>query len=462
MDFNNQRVLVMGLGVHGGGIGVAKFLAKRGARVTVTDLKTAGQLEESLKQLAGLPIQYVLGEHRESDVLASDMIVRNPGVPREHPLLQLASAHGIPIEMEISLFFLLCPAPIIGITGTKGKTTTTLLTGAMLKAKDARTVVAGNLRVSALELLDQIDATTPVVLELSSWQCEGLEAHKLSPHIACITNLYPDHLNRYKDMADYAAAKALIFVNQKPDDCVILNADQEASHDFARQARSRIVWFSRKQRVDGVYVSGDEILYQPSNQTTTHAPLTIASRRDIGLIGEHNVENVLAATALALAADVAPEQIRSALQDFRGAPHRLEVVRELNGVRYVNDTTATAPAAAIAALKAIGDDIILIAGGADKSLDFETLGRSASLRAKAILLLEGSATEKLDEMIRYGGGGNKIVGRFNSLRDAVAQAHTIARDGDTVLLSPGCASFGMFNNEFERGDQFREIVQTLE
>lgn len=457
MNFSNKRVLVMGLGVHGGGIGVAKFLAQHGAQVTVTDLKHAEALQESLKALEGLPIEYVLGEHRESDVLNSDMVIRNPAVPRDHPLLQLARAHNIPVEMEISLFFQWCPAPIIGITGTKGKTTTTLLAGAMLKEKDPRTVVAGNLRVSALELLDQIDATTPVVLELSSWQCEGLEAHRLSPHIAAITNLYPDHLNRYRDMAEYAAAKALIFQHQSSGDCVILNADQPAiSQPWARQAKSRVVWFSRTKRVDGVYVSDQQIVQQSHD-----SPRTIASRGDVHLLGEHNLENVLAATAIALAADVRPGQIQRALQNLRGVPHRLELVRELNGVRYVNDTTSTAPAAAIAALKAIGEDIILITGGADKSLDFEAMGRSVAMRAKWVLLLDGTATDKLDAMIRYGGGGGKIVGRFGSLAEAVQQAHALAQAGDTVLLSPGCASFGMFNNEFERGEQFRRIVESL-
>ena len=459
MDFRNKRVLVMGLGVHGGGIGVARYLAKHGAHVTVTDLKPAEQLRDSITQLEGLPIDYVLGEHREADVLQSDIVVRNPGVPREHPLLQLARAHDIPVEMEVSLFFLQCPAPIVGITGTKGKTTTTLLTGAMLKEKDPRSVVAGNLRVSALEMLPQIDATTPVVLELSSWQCEGLEPHRLSPHIAGITNLYPDHLNRYQDMADYAAAKALIFVNQKADDCVVLNADQNESRAFASQARSRVIWFSRTRRVDGVFLSGDEIVHTLDGSDA--APQRVAARSDIQLPGEHNLENVLAASALALAAGAKPEQVRSALRRFHGAPHRLELVRELDGVAYVNDTTATAPAAAMAALKAIGQNIVWIAGGADKSLDFEALGRSASLRAKAILLLDGTATDKLDAMIRYGGGGRKLVGRFNSLRAAVAEARRLAQPGDTVLLSPGCASFGMFDNEFERGDQFRAAVEQL-
>ncbi|MBI1802586.1 MAG: UDP-N-acetylmuramoyl-L-alanine--D-glutamate ligase [Chloroflexi bacterium] len=461
----------MGLGVHGGGVGVARFLARQGAQVTVTDLKTADELDASLAALAGLPIRYVLGEHREADVLASDLVIRNPAVPDDNPFLQLAREHAIPIEMEMGLFFRLCPAPVMGVTGTKGKTTTTLLAGAMLselpaakaREKDARVVIAGNLRVSALELLDQIDATTPVVLELSSWQIEGIAPHRLSPHIAVITNIYPDHLNRYAGMTEYAAAKALIFQHQKPDDVVILNADQPISQQFAAQAASRVVWFSRTRVVEGLYLSGGNVVMKQGSQVTH-----IAARADVQLPGDHNLENVLAACAAALAAGVEPEQIARALAGFRGVPHRLELICERAGVRYINDTTSTTPAAAIAALKALSlpapgaaHTIILIAGGADKALDYEAMGRSVALRTKAVLLLDGSATPKLDAMIRYAGGGPKIAGTFGSMAEVVQRASELAQPGDTVLLSPGCASFGLFANEFDRGDQFRAVVQSL-
>ena len=196
---------------------------------------------------------------------------------------------------------------------------------------------------------------------------------------------------------------------------------------------------------------------QQSGQQTT----VIASRKDVRLLGDHNIENVLAAASLALLAGVAPEEIKAALQTFAPVPHRLELVRELNGVRYVNDTTSTAPAATIAALKAIGENIILIIGGADKGLDFEALGRSVSVRARHIVMLDGEAYYRLDDMIRYGGGGGKIAGKFYSLVDAVYKAYELAQPGDTVLLSPACASFGMFKNEFDRGEQFREIVNGL-
>ncbi len=456
IDLAGKRALVMGLGVHGGGIGVARFLAKHGARVTVTDLKSADDLRESLDALADLPISFALGEHRASDFAQADMIVRNPAVPRDHELLQEAQARGVPVEMEISLFFQYCPAPITAVTGTKGKTTTALLTGAIYKAMDPRAVVAGNLRVSALELLDQIDATTPVVLELSSWQCEGLVTHKQSPHRACITNLHVDHMNRYKDMAEYAAAKALIFAHQQPGDVVVLNADQPQGRAWGTQAPARVIWFSRTQRLDGVYVVGDEIVRQDGARIDT-----IARRSDLPLPGDHNLENALAAAALGLDAGASAQQIQAALRGFRGIPHHMEIVRELNGVRWINDSAATAPAATIAALKAVGENIVWLGGGTDKKLDFEALGRSASVRARHILLLEGDAHYILDSMIRYAGGGRKIYGRYKTLESIVQAAFEVAQPGDTVLFSPACASFGMFKNEFERGDKFRALVEAL-
>lgn len=446
----------MGLGVHGGGVGVARFLAGRGARVTVTDLKSADELGTSIAALAGLPIQYVLGQHRVADFAGADLIVRNPAVPVDHELLREARTRGIPVEMEITLFFRFCPAPIIGITGTKGKTTTTLMTGAMLKAKDPDTVVAGNLRVSALDWLDAIKPDTPVVLELSSWQCEGLGEIGVSPHLACITNLHGDHLNRYTDMRAYAAAKAHIFRYQKPGDALVLNADQAQAHAWALEAPGRVIWFGRARRAEGLWVNGEDIVCEDGG-----APRVIAQRSDLQVPGAHNLENALAAMTLALEAGVSAEQIRGALRGFGGVPHRLELVRELHGVRWINDTTATSPAATIAALKAVGENIVWIGGGSDKNLDFEALGRSLAVRAKHILLLEGDAHYNLDSMIRYAGAGKLVVGRYGSLADAVQTAHDLAESGDTVLFSPACASFGMFRNEFERGEQFRALVEQL-
>src|SRR4029453_2652805 len=223
MNLRGKRALVMGLGIHGGGLGVARFLVGQGAGATVPDMRGPHLLKPSLDALAGRPIRYVLGEQREEDFRNADLVVRNPGVPRESRYLQIARAGGAVIEMEMTLFFRLCPGPIIGITGTKGKTTTTLLTGAMLRAQYPDTVVAGNLRVSALEALPRITANTPVVLELSSWQLEGLGEAQLSPQYACITNISPDHLDRYGSMEAYAEAKKQILAHQQPGEGVGLN-----------------------------------------------------------------------------------------------------------------------------------------------------------------------------------------------------------------------------------------------
>jgi UDP-N-acetylmuramoylalanine--D-glutamate ligase len=463
MDLKGKRVLVFGLGVHGGGLGVARWLVKQGAQVTVTDLKRAEELQPSLDALRGLPIEYVLGEHREQDFVNADLIVRNPGVPRESKWLKLAQEHSIPVEMEMSLFVERLPrgaVQVIGITGTKGKTTATLMTGAILKRANPKTVVAGNLRVSALELLDQIDAETPVVLELSSWQLEALAPHQVSPHLAAITNITPDHLNRYRDMDDYAEAKAIIFRYQQPGDYVILNFDNKILTRFAPRAFGKVVWTSAKRPLnEGALREGEALVWKWGG-----ARQGIMRVSDLRVPGEHNVENALTAIALTAAWGARPEQIADALAEFRGVEHRQEFVREVDGVRYVNDTTATAPAAAIAAIETFAPSahsIVLIAGGADKSLDFTEMVRVIVAKVKHVILLEGAATDKLAAAVRATGAKDIIAGRFDNLPAAVEKATSVAQAGDVVLLSPGCASFGMFANEFERGEQFKSIVNQM-
>jgi UDP-N-acetylmuramoylalanine--D-glutamate ligase len=253
----------MGLGIHGGGLGVARFLVRQGADVTVTDLRTAEQLAGPLAQLAGLPVRYVLGEHREADFVDTDLVVRNPAVPRESPLLAAARAAGVPVEMEMSLFFRLCPAPIIGITGTKGKTTTTSLCADVLAAWWPETVVAGNMGVSALEQLPTIGPATPVVIELSSWQLEGLAEYGLSPQIAIVTNLSPDHLNRYGTMEDYAEAKRGIVRGQGAADIAILNRDDARVWGFREATAARVLPFGRDDAGgDGAWLDGDHLRWR--------------------------------------------------------------------------------------------------------------------------------------------------------------------------------------------------------
>ncbi len=453
MDYRGRRALVMGLGVHGGGLGVARFLAERGAQVTMTDLRPAEQLAASLDALADLPITYVLGQHREDDFRSADLVVRNPAVPRHSPYLQVAAAAGVPVVMEMTLFFEECPSRnIIGITGTKGKTTTTLLLAAVLREHGWPHVVAGNLRRSALETLPRIEPRTWVVLELSSWQLEGLIPLQRSPHVAVITNIMPDHLDRYASYAEYARSKGLILRWQRPADYAVLNSASPPVRALVARLRGtdggrggaapagqsgetagRVVWFDPASEAPG--------------WETAH------------LYGAHNRANVAAAAAAARVLGIPATVIGRAVAAFPGVPHRLETVREFEGVRYINDTTATMPEALLAALGAMNRPTVLIAGGSDKGLDFS--GVRAAVQGQrsmvtAVVLLAGTATPKIAAAC-----GAKVVGAPGDLAAALATAREAAEPGSVVLLSPGCASFGMFANEFDRGDRFRELVQAL-
>lgn len=469
MELRGKRVLVMGLGLHGGGLGVTRWLVEQGAHVTVTDLKKPEDLAPTLEALARgsetrSGIEFVLGEHREKDFISSDLIVRNPGVPRESKFLRLAQEHGVPIRMEMGLFFEQLPRggdQVIGITGTKGKTTTTMMVGAILKKAKANSVVAGNLRVSALEMLDQIQADTTVVLELSSFQLEEFDALGISPRIAAITNISPDHLNRYAGMDEYTAAKANIFSHQGISDYTILNFDSPTLTRLRPRVHSRVVWFSRTRPLnDGALVENGTIVWKREGQDTLVLPVA-----ELGTVGTHNLENALAATAVAKVWGASTESIAQALREFKGAPDRLEVVRVVGGVTYINDTTATAPAATVAALNALnknGRNIVLIAGGSDKGLDYTEMAQTIANRSPRVVLVQDSATPRIEQALVAAGASKLILGKYDRFEDAVSRAHELAHPGDTVLLSPGAASFGMFPNEFKRGDKFREIVMRFQ
>ncbi|MBA3946289.1 MAG: UDP-N-acetylmuramoyl-L-alanine--D-glutamate ligase [Herpetosiphonaceae bacterium] len=462
LDLRGKRALVMGLGVNGGGLGVTHFLLQHGAEVTVTDLRSAEVLEPTLAALAGLPVRYVLGSHHEADFRQADLVIRNPAVPRESRWLQIARAAGAAIEMEMTLFFRLCPGPIIGITGTRGKTTTTLLVGEMLRRQFPDTVVAGNLRVSALEQLARITPQTPVVLELSSWQLEGLGEAQLSPQYACVTNMSPDHLDRYRSMDEYALAKRQIVEHQRATDIAVLNQGDPLVSQFAQHTRAQIIPFGEASAAwepqgPAVRVYGDTV------ETTIGggAWQTVCTAAELQLPGHHSLLNVAAASALALSYGVALDDVRAALRAFPGVPDRMEVVRELGGVCFVNDTTATTPTAAIAALRAFTAPVILIAGGADKKLPWTGFAAVVAEHAKAVVLLAGSGTTRLLDELAPVKQRLPISLPFDSLRAAVESAQQLAKPGEVVLLSPACASFGMFINEFDRGEQFRQIVQGL-
>ena len=438
LSLDGRSALVLGLGVHGGGVGVARYLAHAGATVRVTDLQSPDRLAASISALDGFDIAFTLGRHDEADLDGVDFVIRNPGVPRESAFVRTAEARGIPVLMEMSLFLVACPSPrVIGITGTKGKTTTTTLTGDILRAAGQDVVVAGNLRVSALAQLAQITPATTVVLELSSFQLEGLDAIRRSPQVGAVTNLMADHLNRYSSMGAYIDAKRRVFLYQSPTGVAVLNRENEACVALAGDAPGTVEWFGAETPVPG-----------------------FGENRG-GWGGPHNLANARCAAAIARLMGANEAAIGAAVRGFGGVAYRQELVRVRRGVRFINDTAATTPDATVAALASIEGPIVLIAGGADKGLEFQGLGAalaSAGCPVTDVVLLEGSATDRL-----LASTGERLVrGRHTTFRDAVAQAIALAPSGAAVLLSPGCASFGMFRNEFDRGDQFNELVRALE
>lgn len=459
LDFKNKKITVMGLGLHGGGLAVAKFLAKKGAKVTITDLKTKEQLRSSLNKLKGLKFKYVLGRHDLADFTQADLIIQNPGVPRTSPYLAAAKKNKIPIETDLSLFFKLCPSDrIIGITGTKGKSTTTSLVYQICKKYRQDTILGGNIRISPLEFLPKIKADTPVVLELSSWQLEGLALHKISPQYALITNVLRDHLNRYNGMADYALAKSFIFKFQKPGDVIILNFDNDWTRSMAAKVKSGLILFSLNKlpsKQNGCYFEKQKLIYKIGDKAEE-----ILAVKDIKLPGQHNLANVLAAVAITKAFGVPTKIISETVKKFEGIESRLELIRKAKGIAYYNDTTATTPDATIAALNSFKQKMVLLAGGADKELDFKELAPLIQKKVKVLILFEGTATEKLLVELKKNKFAKPLI-MVNSMAEAFKQAKSFLKRGDIFLLSPGAASFGLFVNEFDRGDQFNQQVKKI-
>jgi len=408
-----------------------------------------------------------LGQHRMEDFTNVDMVVKGPAVPWNSKHIQAALKRKIPVEMDSSIFFKMCKLPIIGVTGTKGKTTTSTLVFEILKHAGKKAYSAGIGQKPVLDLLKIIEGAKEgaVVFELSSWRLSALGRAGISPHIAVITNLYRDHLNYYGMMEKYIADKKYIFANQKPDDFLILNYDDETCRELANGARAQAIFYSMESlraptskitKRSGLFIENGKIVYRSGDET-----ISICDINDVKIRGGHNLYNVLAASAATLAYGVAPEYICEAIKNFRGVSHRLELVRERNGVKYCNDTAATMPDAAIAGINSYSEPIILIAGGADKNLEFGEFAKCIGEKVRKVILLKGEATEKIKAELKKIGAEKSVDSEFDSMEKAVIRAKSISGPGDVVLLSPGAASFGLFLNEFDRGDKFREAVKNL-
>lgn len=465
-DFKNKRVTVVGLGLHGGGLGTVKFLADAGAKVLVTDIKNRDELEPSVKALEKYKVEFVLGQHRPEDFTQTDLIVRNPAVPLNFKYFDLAQQHKIPITNDLALFMQLCPAKTCGVTGTKGKSTTAKLLALMLE-KHLPVVLAGNIGVSALATLNQITPETLVILEMSSWQLEDLALIKKSPGVAVITNVTEDHLNRHGNVADYKTAKSAIFANQGQSDLLILNYDDPNSKDFAASAKSQVYYYSARHDLAeiiadasrykiGAFKRQDMVVFGEN-------AAAIFDPNQITIPGKHNLENALAAATTARLLGASTKSIQAALKNFTGLPGRLQAVATVNNRTFVNDTTATNPTAAAAALRALDPQnkrtVVLIAGGQGKNLSPQPLIKALSEHARFVALLPGDASDEIYAILQ----DLKTVPHLmaTSLQDAVEESLRRSIAGDTIVLSPAATSFNSFKNEFDRGEQFEAIVKRL-
>lgn len=461
-DLAGARVLVMGLGAHGGGAASARFCAEAGAEVTVTDLRTETDLASSVERLSGLPIRFVLGRHDPEDFRRADIVVKNPAVPRGVPLLE--GVHRI--ETDISLFLAEYAGPVLAITGTKGKSTTASALHHVIAAQHPHARLGGNITVSPLTFLRELRGNEPVVLELSSFQLGDLlltrigEDGTLPPFPVCgITNLLPDHQDYYGSMETYAADKALIFSGQRQSGFCLLSSDDPWSRGFAPPDPERVIRISSRAG-DATEAGGRAWI--DAGRAVLELPAGGERRtlldRTPRVPGRHMLVNLLFAGVGAYLFGVPAATIRERLADFPGVPHRLEHVAAADGVRYVNDSAATVAEAARAAVESFSEPVHLIAGGSDKGVPLDDFVAIAS-RAASLHLLEGTGTRRIIELLD--GANLPYAGPYSSLEEALVACRTLAAAGEIVLLSPGCASFGMFRNEFDRGDQFRSLVRRL-
>ncbi len=432
-ELAGQRVTVMGLGRFGGGQGAVEFLLSRGASVTVTDLRTADELAAVIRNCRdAVRVHWRLGGHHESDFLNTDLLIVNPAVRPGNPFVELAQSHGVPVTTEIGLFWERCRGRIAGITGTNGKSTTTQLLHDMLKSQGHRTWLGGNIGRSLLGVVDEIDADDWVVLELSSFQLMALDELRVSPSLAVVTNFAPNHLDWHRDLDEYRHAKQTILRWQRPPDIAVLSPGDD---------------------VGGWPVRGVKQMPTSGENFGTCPP---------ELRGAHQAQNIALAVTAARAAGVDETAIQQAIDQFVGLPHRLQFIGEVRGRQVYNDSAATTPESTLAALNCIDGSKVVLVGGADKGVDLGPLADGLHQHAKAVVLM-GNVAPRLAQLLSS--ETTSHVERLNqqvivrSLGEAVSEAFRLSSPGDTILLSPGCSSYGWFANFVERGEEFCRRVR---
>jgi UDP-N-acetylmuramoylalanine--D-glutamate ligase len=453
MELSNKRVLVVGLGKSG--VASALFLKAHGARVTVSDTKSGDQLRNEIPVLLDHGITVETGGHGERTFRGQDLIVVSPGVPVDAPPLVQARSLGESVIGEIELAARFLPGPIVAITGSNGKTTTTTLIGEIMTAAGFPALVGGNIGTPAISLAERATAETVIVLEVSSFQLETIESFR--PKIAVVLNVTPDHLDRHRTFEAYGDAKARIFENQDGSDFAVLNADDPTCVAMAGRTKAKVFWFSRQKEVrEGAWVRDGNIVFRDGREVNgKDQQREIMQASEIPLKGAHNLENVLAAVCAGVLMGCAPEKIRQAVRDFKAVEHRLEFVATIGGVDYYNDSKATNVDATIKALESFAANIHLILGGKDKGSDYSVLNDLVRERVKRVYTI-GAAAAKIEGQIK----GVEIV-HAETLENAIRKAHAAAQPGDVVLLAPACASFDQFRSYEHRGKVFKEIVRAL-
>ncbi len=454
LDFAGKRVTVVGLGVEG--VDLVRYLSRRGAAVTVSDAKSPDRLADRLRDVEGLPVELRLGSGAADAVSGSDAIFLSQSVPLEAEGLRAARDRGTPLYSMVQLFLQLAPGPVVGITGSSGKTTTTALVAEMLRADERPVFVGGNIGIGLLDQLDSIRPYTWSVLEISHTQLQLIDR---SPHVAAVLNITPNHLDRFA-WDDYRALKANILRYQDADDIAVLGYDDPETRALEPLVRGRLLWFTMAGELPagscGVVVRDGSAFFVDEG-----AALPLFNVAWLQLRGRHNQENAVAAAAIAIGCGASPGAIACGAESFRGVPHRLELVGEAEGVQYYNDSIATTPERTLAGLRSFEQPMALLLGGRDKQLPLEELAREALDRCRAIVLF-GESAGKIENAIRAENNPrNTPVVRVDGLAEAVAAAAAAAQPGDVVLLSPACTSYDAYDNFERRGEHFRALVEGL-
>ncbi len=451
----NKKIAVLGIGISN--TPLIKYLSGVDVNITAFDKNDASRLEASLKELEGYNVKYCLGEEYLKGLKGFDIIFRTPGMRYDLPELAAERERGAEITSEMEVFFDLCPAQIFAVTGSDGKTTTTTLIYTMLKEEGYNCWLGGNIGMPLLSRVEDIKPADKVVLELSSFQ---LHTMKKSPNIAVVTNLSPNHLDVHKSMEEYVDAKCNIFRHQSKGDKLILNYDNELTRNFAEKAKGDVIFFSRTGNIqEGCTVRNGMLVLQKGGKTTE-----AVKQDEIRIPGVHNIENYLAAIA-AVGEYVSPETIKKVAKTFSGVEHRIELVRELKGIKFYNSSIDSSPNRTNAALRVFNQKVILIAGGKDKGIPYDEIGEPIIEKVKLLILI-GATAAKIEQAVkaaaqRIGKGADLPIIRCSTYEEVVNKAYENASDGDIVILSPASTSFDMFRNFEERGNLYKKIVMNL-